>query len=198
MVVETRFQENAERVRHGKTREGQIARALSEQHALKLEDATETEDKHQKIDRWLVDGDKKTAVQIKYRETGDDLLFEVFYHWDGFNTGTNKIGRDMVGASKLYAVLRADRTTVVMASTDVAKGIINEMLATAKAVGWTVNVSPSQKTLKYAKFGGVCELKVQRDPRDGRTKMVAYIPAQVFIMEYQAKVYHVAMPRKWQ
>ena len=39
--------------------------------------ATAQEDLYQKIDGWL-DGQ---SIQIKYRETGDDILFEVYKDW---------------------------------------------------------------------------------------------------------------------
>lgn len=195
--VATRFLEAHERVKHGKNREAQIADALVTQCGVPLEDATEVEDKTHKIDRWLVEGDKRTAVQIKYRETGDDLLFEVFDRWDGWFNRTNKIGRDMKGNSKLYAVLRQDRKTVVMTHVDVAKKIICDMQRAAQVIGWTVDQGPQRKILKYNKNGGTCELRVQRDPGDGRTKMVAYIPAAVLQAEAQAKVYQVNMPANW-
>lgn len=197
MATATRFLEAHERVKHGKNREGQIATALVEQCNLNLEDASEREDKTLKIDRWLVEGNKKTAVQIKYRETGDDLLFEVFDRWEHWFSRENKIGRDMKGNSKLYAVLRQDKKTVVLAHVEQAKKIINDMTNAARVVGWTKDEGPQRKVLKYTKNGGVCELRVQRDPGDGRTKMVAYIPAAVLQAEAQTKVYQVNMPKDW-
>jgi hypothetical protein len=190
--------ETRQRVRNGRRREGQIADALKQQHGLNLVEPTDHEDKIRKIDRWLVDGTSRTAVQIKYRESGDDLLVEVFDRWDGWNGPRNKIGRDVQGDSKLYAVLRTDRQTVVLTSAAVLKGIVNEMVEAAKTIGWTVDNGPSSKTLRYFKAGGRCELKVQTDPYDGRTKMVAYIPANVLIFENQAKTYKVRLPKEWQ
>jgi hypothetical protein len=195
----TRFQDNATRVRHGKKRESQIANALRDQAGLSIMDASDSEDKERKIDRWLVNADgSRTAVQIKYRETGDDLLFEVFDKFYGFNAKYNKIGRDMIGDSKLYAVLTQDAQTIVMVPVAKAKKIVNDMLTVAEIVGWTVEEGESHKTLKYFKNGGRCELKVQRDPKDGRTKMLAYIPACVFTADQQAQVYKVHLPKEWQ
>lgn len=195
--VATRFLEAHERVKHGKNREAQIADALIEQCGVKLEDATDVEDKTFKVDRWLVEGTKRTAVQIKYRETGDDLLFEVFDRFTAWHSRENKIGRDMKGNSKLYAVLRQDRKTVVMTHVDVAKKIISDMQRAAQVIGWTKDEGPQRKVLKYNKNGGTCELRVQRDPGDGRTKMVAYIPAAVLQAEAQTQVYQVNMPKDW-
>ena len=194
----TRFLDSRDRVKHGKKREGQIADALKSQCGLTLVDASDRDDKERKIDRWLVKDGTKTAVQIKYRETGDDLLVEVFDKWGGWTHPINKLGRDMIGDSKLYAVLRMDRKTVVMVATSALKKIVGEMLAAAEAFGWTVDEGDQCKTLRYSKAGGRCELKVQRDPRDGRTKMVAYIPANVLTFEHQATTYKVKLPADWQ
>lgn len=196
--METRFLESRERVRHGKTREKQIADALKEQAGLNLQDASDSEDKEQKIDRWLISNGKKTAVQIKYRETGDDLLVEVFDKWNGWDNQNNKIGRDMIGDARLYAVLRMDKKTVVLVKTNTLKHIVNDMLQAAKTIGWTVDNGDKNKSLQYSRAGGRCELRVQRDPRDGRAKMVAYIPANVLTFEGQAEVYRINLPRKWQ
>jgi hypothetical protein len=186
------------RVRNGRNRENQIAKALKEQHGLPLVEPTEAEDKYRKIDRWLVQGDSRTAVQIKYRESGDDLLVEVWDKWFGWGHEFNKLGRDVQGDSKLYAVLRLDRTTVVLTSADVLKAIVQEMVDHCIAGGWTHDNGPDSKTFHFAKAGGRCVLKVQRDPHDGRAKMVAYIPANVVIAEHQAKTYRVNLPANWQ
>lgn len=190
--------DSRDRVRHGRRREGQIADALRDQVGLSLQEPSEYEDKQRKIDRWLVQDGKRTAVQIKYRETGDDLLVEVFDKWGGWDHPINKVGRDMIGDARLYAVLRQDRQTVVMVATATLKKIVADMLAMAMQFGWTVDNGPQSKTLRYSKSGGRCELKVQRDPRDGRTKMVAYIPASVLEMENQAQTYKVRLPKNWQ
>lgn len=196
-MTATRHMERHERVQQGLNREAQIADALQEQHNLNLEDATETEDKTHKIDRWLIDGNTRTAMQIKYRETGDDLLFEVYKTWEGWFSPANKTGRDMKGKAKLYAVLRQDQKTVVLAYVESAKRIIDTMLKNARVIGWTEDNGPQRKTLKYHVNGGTCLLRVQRDPGDGRTKMVAYIPPAVLMAETQTKVYTVNLPKNW-
>lgn len=184
-------------INSGRRREGQIADALKEQHGLNLVEPTDGEDRYQKIDRWLVEGDKRTAVQIKYRESGDDLLVEVFDRFHGWDHPRNKTGRDVVGDSKLYAVLRLDRTTVVLTSAARLKAIVNEMVRAAKETGWTVDKGTHSKVLRFFKAGGKCELRVQADPNDGRPKMVAYIPANVLIFENQAETYKVRLPADW-
>ena len=184
------------RVRHGKERERQIAIALREQVGLPIRDASEYEDKERKVDRWIAYPGGRVALQIKYREVGQDLLFEVYDKWFGWDHPHNKLGRDVdpKSISTEYAVLLSDRKTVVMVPTDLAKDIIAEMCAEARN-GWTRD--SYTKTLDYYVHGLKLQLKAQHDPADGRPKMVAYIPAEFFIAEAQAKVYQVALPNEW-
>lgn len=184
------------RVRHGKERERQIAVALKNQVGLPIVDATEDEDKDRKIDRWIDYPEGRIALQIKYREVGEDLLFEVYDKWFDWNDSRNKLGRDMKGDAKEYAVLLKDRHTVVMVPTKLAKDVIYEMLEAARQNGF----QPSgwySSTLRYFVHDLKLELKVQKDPDDGRQKMIAYIPSSYFVAESQAKVYQVMLPRKW-
>lgn len=184
------------RVRHGRERERQIAIALRDQVGLPIRDASEFEDKERKVDRWIVYPTSKVALQIKYREVGEDLLFEVYDKWFGWDDPKNKLGRDMFGDAKEYAVLLADRHTVVMVPTQLAKDTVHKMVEEAQNGDWTVKGLYSS-TLHYYAHGLKLELKVQRDPEDGRQKMVAYIPASYFVAEAQAKVYQVNLPHDW-
>ena len=179
------------RVRIGQAREKQIAEALRDQAGLPITDATADEDKDRKVDRWLDYPSGRVALQIKYREVGQDLLFEVYDKWFGWDDVNNKLGRDMQGDAEQYAVLLSDRTTVVMVPTAIAKEIIGKMIEQAKQ-GWTEE--GYSKTLDYRPNGIKCQLKAQSDPRDGRQKMVAYIPALYFVALQQAQVYSVALP----
>lgn len=184
------------RVRHGRERERQIALALRDQVGLPIQDASEFEDKERKVDRWIAYPTGKVALQIKYREVGEDLLFEVYDKWFDWNHQYNKLGRDMFGDAKEYAVLLADRKTVVMVPTQLAKDTVAKMVDEARTNGFTVKGLYSS-TLRYYAHGLKLELKVQRDPGDGRQKMVAYIPASYFVAEAQAKVYTVNLPHEW-
>ena len=185
------------RVRHGVERERQIAVALKKQIGLPIVDASEYQDKTRKIDRWIDYPEGRIALQIKYREAGEDLLFEVYDKWFEWNDSRNKLGRDMIGDAKEYAVLLNDRHTIVMVPTQLAKDVIYKMIETAKQVGFTSGSYSPTLTLEYFVHDLKLELKVQKDPGDGRQKMIAYIPASYFIAEAQAKIYEVALPRKW-
>lgn len=183
------------RVRHGLERERQIANALKVQIGLPIADASEFEDKERKVDRWLNYPEGRVALQIKYREVGEDLLFEVYDKWFDWDHPRNKLGRDMFGDAKEYAVLLTNRKTVVMVPTKLAKDIIAKMIEVARSEGFEEGARSN--TLRYSVNGLTLELKVQKDPGDGRQKMVAYIPASYFVAEAQAKVYEVFLPRKW-
>lgn len=192
----TRFLDPRTRVRHGRERERQIADALKHQAGLPIEDASEHEDKHRKIDRWIIRDGQPVALQIKYRETGEDLLFEVYDKFFGWDHAGNKVGRDMIGDAREYAVLLQDRETVVIVPTAQAKALVNRMVDAAKELGFT-HKSLTSETLVYNAHGKKLELKIQKDPGDGRPKMVAYIPASYFAAEHQAEVYKVRLPANW-
>lgn len=194
------------RVALGKLRESQIANALRDQAGLDIRDATEAQDKYRKIDRWIFQGNQRVPLQIKFRTKGDDLLFEVydtFRGWEypdgltteAFNLQTrqrqlqNKIGRDMQGDATLYAVLLSDGRTIRMVNTDDAKKFIWQMVDTAETKGWTTD--SYTKTLRLPVAGKQAELKLQHDPGDGRPKMVAYLPPQMF----GGAVYTVQLPQ---
>lgn len=181
------------RVKFGLEREQQIATALKQQYAVPIIEATQQEDKEQKIDRWIDSPHGRIALQIKYREVGEDMLFEVYDKWFGWNDERNKLGRDMQGDAEQYAVLLSDRKTVVMVPTALAKETVINLVEQAKK-GWTAESVQGTKTLK-TRFNGIkMELKVQHDPNDARIKMIAYIPALYFVARAQAKVYNVNLP----
>ena len=67
--------ESRERVRIGTLRESHIATALRDQVGLRIIEASEVDDKERaKVDRWIDDNGQRVGLQIKFRETGDDLL----------------------------------------------------------------------------------------------------------------------------
>jgi len=196
------------RVALGKVREGQIADALRDQIGLDIRAASDNEDKFRKVDRWVHQNGNRTPLQIKFRNKGDDLLFEVYDTFRGFDFPDgiasevydmgarqrvlqNKIGRDMQGDAKLYAVLLSDGKTIKMVSTEPAKRFIWSMVETAKHDGWTRD--GYTKTLVLDTGSGRAELKLQHDPGDNRPKIVAYLPPRMF----EGPLYTVKLPERW-
>ena len=89
-----------ERVEAGKKVESAIIAKLNE-IGMKLSQPTNSEDILQKVDAWYVNKQgKRVGIQIKYRESGSDLLFEVFDTFVEFKSDKNKMGRDMIGLAK--------------------------------------------------------------------------------------------------
>jgi hypothetical protein len=187
----------SERLRAGILRERQIANALRDQVGLPICEVSKDDDQERKIDRIIrYPGEKPVALQIKFRETGPDLLFEVYDTFFGWGDKNNKLGRDMQGDATEYAVLLEDRKTVVMVPTDGAKKVIEDMKAAAKQFGWTVEHS-NGAVFRYFSHGARLELRLQSDPRDGRPKLVAYIPSLWFKAHKQAKSYEIALPKRF-
>lgn len=183
-----------DRIAVGRRREHQIMEVLKRQCGLSLMAATDAQDQEQKVDCWLNQDGQKVPVQIKYRESGEDLLVEVFDLWHDWDHKGNKVGRDMVGKAQKYAVLSKNAKTITMTQTATIKELVCKMLTAAQNHGWTENKGPQCKTLRYHANGQKCELKVQRDPRSGNTKMMAYIPAKALL---GAEQFQVTMPKTW-
>lgn len=135
------------------------------------------EDMTQKVDAWYRQKDgKRIGIQIKFRQSGSDLLFEVYDTFVDFRHPANKLGRDMLGSAELYAVMVNNDLIVV--EKNKAVNVINEMLDEARCNGWSGG--RETKTLYYDSDGHELVLKLQSDPHDGRRKIVAYIPKAFF------------------
>jgi hypothetical protein len=165
LAPDTRFQSYGARVAQGKGVEDQIYQHLS-QNGMRLFKPKPEEDMHSKIDAWWSqpDGAAK-GIQIKYRDTGDDVLFEV---WKDYK---NRIpGRDMVSKAEYYAV--KDRAGQIrLFKTAEAKMIVNMMMKRVEQVGWS-----ERNDFKMVVPGGFGYLMLRQDPASGVEKVVAYIP----------------------
>lgn len=180
--------DRAKRVELGKIREGQIADALRDQCGLDIRDATEFQDKHQKIDRWVhPENGPRIPLQIKFRQNGNDILFEVYDTFYGFGK-RNKLGRDMIGDAVLYAVLEADGKTINLVETRGAKLLIWNMVKIAQVKGWNYE-NENSKTYEVQWGNVTAQLKLQHDPGDHRPKMVAFLPPEML----NAKKYTVQL-----
>lgn len=98
MIAHLTFQE---RLVQGTSREAVIAEAWAPQlakYGATLAKVERDEDIKRKVDRWLTTAKgTRMGVQIKYRESGDDVLVELVRNIDGWIPG-----RDMVGIADLY------------------------------------------------------------------------------------------------
>ena len=150
-----------DRIRAGKGLEANVLNNLRNM-GYKIKDPTAQQDKFDKIDGWWVGkGGKEYPLQVKVRETGDDVLFELMSDLD-----RNKLGRDMVSSAILYVVKNRSGKTRMFRTDDLkqtAKKILNDILK-------DIQKEPN----KTRWTGGGWEAKIQIDRADGRKKLLAY------------------------
>lgn len=161
---DNRFQGIDKRVQYGKSIEKKIFDNLV-QCGLKLREPSTQEDKYDKIDGWWETPSGEKPIQIKYRDTGDDILFEVLLDYE-----RGIPGRDMVGKAVYYAVLSRTGGNIVMVSVAEAKALITAAQDAADQEGFD-----ERGNFRYR---GVM-LRIRPDPRTGQDKMMAYIPVSM-------------------
>ena len=149
-----------QRVQYGKNIEQQIFNNLVK-CGLKLRSPSDKEDMYDKIDGWWKTPQGEMPIQIKYRDSGDDILFEVM---KDYKQGVP--GRDMIGKAVYYAVLNRSGV-IVMVSVAEAKTLIKKARDMAEMKGFDE---------KGDFYWGNVSLKLRPDPSTGQTKMMAYIP----------------------
>lgn len=162
---DNRFQDINSRVNYGKGIEKQIFDSLVT-CGMKLREPSSSEDMYDKIDGWWDVGGREEPIQIKYRDTGDDILFEVMKDYQ-----RNIPGRDMVGKALYYAVLGRGGGQIVIVEVEEAKRKIKTAMAAAEAEGF-------DNRGNYRTQDGLM-LRIRRDPQSGQEKLMAYIPVGI-------------------
>lgn len=158
----------SQRVQHGKKMELRIIDAMNAAGIIVMP-ATAQEDQYQKIDGWL-DG---KGLQIKYRETGGDILFEVYKDW------TKGIeGRDLIGQADLYACVNRSGQGVIVRTAQI-KDLIKAALPIVKEKG-------------YYKAGGL-DIKLRPDAYHGQLKCVAFIDWSALNILQRFNVHHMGV-----
>lgn len=160
-----RFQNINKRIIYGKGIEKQIFNSLIA-CGMKLREPSDNEDMYDKIDGWWNIGGKEEPIQIKYRDTGDDILFEVMKDYKN-----NISGRDMVGKAIYYAVLGKSSGQIIIVEVEEAKRKIKTAITAAKAEGF-------DDSGNYRTQEGLM-LRIRRDPQSGQEKLMAYIPVSI-------------------
>jgi hypothetical protein len=162
---DNRFQGINQRVTYGKGIEKQIFDNLVA-CGMKLREPSSSEDMYDKIDGWWDRGGNEEPIQIKYRDTGDDILFEVMkdYH-------RNIPGRDMIGKAVYYAVLARTGGQIVIIEVAEAKQRIQDAMQAAEQEGF-------DQRGNYRTRDGIM-LRVRQDPQSGQEKLMAYIPVSI-------------------
>jgi hypothetical protein len=131
-----RFQNLDDRVRYGKGIETNILQAL-QSHGWEIKPVSSKADKYDKIDGVIQSAPISLPValpaflQVKYRDTGNDLLMEVVWEYTGNFAGNIEdllTGRDMRGKAQIYANLNQEGSLIRIRSAYEAKDICKQLL----------------------------------------------------------------------
>jgi hypothetical protein len=162
----------AQRIRTGKVIEAQIIASLRDR-GMDIASPTQYEDMHDKIDGWIIDKQNvRHSVQIKYRESGDDIIFEIVKDID-----RNLIGRDMESKAQFYIVV--DRSGKGrMYSTILIKAMARKMLDMVRK---KLSVSKAENEWKCNQaWNHSWDLKITFDKAHGQRKLMAYMNPLMF------------------
>lgn len=157
----------SKRIEAGKRVEHKIINSLR-QMGYKIEDPTSREDMTDKIDGWWIDKKgNRYPLQIKFRQSGDDIIFELIQ-----DVRLNNEGRDMKSKAVLYLVADTHGKTRMFLTAPIKQK--------AKEV-----LDVIQKELKQSPFqldfrGHGWEAKMQYDKAHGQKKLVAYFSPDLF------------------
>ena len=175
---QNRFQDFSQRVQYGKMIEARIIRVLENEYGWKVDPVSTREDKYDKADGLVRFADPQVSInlpaymQVKYRDTGDDLLMEVVWELppDAGRLDIDQLltGRDMKGKAQIYVNLNQAGNLIRVRSADEAKEIARTMLEQLLTSG--------RRSLRI----GANEIRVVQDPRDNRTKINAFLSPEAF------------------
>jgi len=167
------------RVRTGKIGEEEVAEILRNRFNLTIRDVHEDRDRIEKIDRIVIaPSGKPRTLQIKYRETGKDILVDVYEPFYGINDDRTKPGRDFVSECDLYACRVGESVHLIHGS--VLRVVILKTMTEWIKRGClfldTFRNAPA-KHLCYT-IGGVT-IHTQNDHASNRPKLLMFIPPDV-------------------
>jgi hypothetical protein len=149
------------RVEAGKAVEKEILDVLRKA-GVPIEEPTAEEDMVEKIDGWMIRDGKRVSVQVKFREGGNDVIFEIVKDLD---KGT--IGRDMASKAEFYVVmdtLNVIRLFAVEQIKAMAKLVRDHVLGELKTFPDKTNWGSDS----------ACSVKITIDKRHGNRKMIAF------------------------
>ena len=155
-----------DRIARGKALEATIIKNLTPQLASigsTIVNATLTEDKYDKIDRWIITAKgTRLSLQLKVRtESGDDLPYEIIK-----NMETGEDGRDLKCQANLY--LYVDRNGKGwMYKTQTIKAAVLTLLAQVKK---DLGENPTKKVWD----GDTYQIRITIDNNHGNTKLMGF------------------------
>ena len=170
-LKELRFGDIQDRVKAGQSVERQVLeviKAIVVKSGYIVTPPTIKQDKHDKIDGVISKDGVSHSIQIKFRQTGEDILAEVIRPFT-FEKVKAKVfdGRDMIGKADWYAVLHHSGKKIYWIRVSVLKRFIE------KAIDNFVKELETGVKLGYREDG--IELKIVNDPRDGIMKLMAFV-----------------------
>lgn len=134
----------------------------------KIQDPTSHEDKYDKIDGWWIDKkDNKYPLQIKFRESGDDIIFEMMKDAD-----RQVVGRDMISKAVIYLVANRQGFTR-MYLTKLIKEKAKELLD-------MVQKDRAENPFKSTWRGHGWEIKLTVDRAYGQRKIMGFFDPDMF------------------
>lgn len=156
-----------QRIEQGKRIESKIIFALRAM-GFHIDDATAHQDMHDKVDGfWIDKKGTRYPFQIKWRQSGDDIIFELIQ-----NMVTGNEGRDYKSSAQLYIVADTHGKTRMF----LAKPIKEKAKSVLASVQSDLKKNPQQ--FNFQGYGW--EVKIQFDRADGHKKMVAYFSPELF------------------
>jgi hypothetical protein len=150
------------RVALGKAKEQQAIDLLCSKGVV-IEAPTTREDMYDKIDGWVVENGSRLAMQVKVREGGDDIIFEIVKDID-----REIIGRDSVSKAHYYLVVDR-RGTARMFLTEPIKKMAEHLLQVAR----NLSTKESWRGIGW-------EMKITVDKAHGNRKLMAYLKPGLF------------------
>ena len=149
------------RIAMGKSQELYIIEFLRSK-GYKIDEPTANQDIKDKIDGFILPkAGGRISFQLKFRETGDDIPFELIKDWD-----RNIEGRDLISKAQLYIVVNRQGKVIILKTDDI-KNKAKELLAMADA-------NPNDQQ------GTGYELKFRADAAHGQVKLMCFLNPALF------------------
>lgn len=154
------------RVGMGKSREAMVLNKLTKM-GYKTEPSNSTEDIRDGIDGWIVDEDGRHSVQIKVREGGDDIIFELIK-----DISRKLPGRDMHSKSDYYLMVGRGGEGKLFRTEDIK--------AKATELFNMVMKEIDTNTLRREYSSNRWEVKATYDRATGNPKIMAFMNPRLF------------------
>lgn len=152
-----------DRIASGRLLEQQVLDTIRKK-GVRIDPPSSHEDITDKIDGWIVEKNgNRHSVQVKVRETGTDIIVEIFK-----NLRLKTPGRDMVGGAEYYILDTSDATYIFLHRPikELAKFLVHKL--------------ESEFATKSRWEGDGWQLKKTIDNSSGETKLMGYFSPNRF------------------